>query len=294
MNLQRELFSSSQNFLGLDEVWSQLERSRVVILPVPYEATVSYGGGCRHGPKAIIEASNQVELYDQELNEEVFKVGIHTLPEMEIVDDPAAMLQRVEGTGKELIKAGKFPILLGGEHTLTFGMVKAHKEFSHDLSILQLDAHADLRDSYHHNPLNHACVGRRIAEVAPLIQVGIRSLSKEEADYLKASRVKVFFAHSLNQSPRWVEEVIDNLSQEVYITIDVDYFDPSLMPSVGTPEPGGMGWYETLFLLKEVARRREVKGFDLMELAPLPGVVFPSFTVAKLLYKVVGYLFSSP
>ena len=282
-------------FLALDEELASWAKARVAVLPVPYDATTSYRPGCRLGPGAIIEASRYVEEYDEELGWEPCSVGIYTCPEVEpVAGDPKAMLDRVEAVVSYLISQEKLVALLGGEHTLTTAAVRAHVAAFGPLSVLHLDAHLDLRDTYHDSAFSHACVMRRVWEVAPVVAVGARSCSGPEHRWLAERGGACFWAADATGAEAWAEAICESLGQRVYVTIDLDVFDPSVMPSVGTPEPGGLGWAEVKLLLKTVAARRRVVGFDLMELSPIPGLSAPDVLAAKLAYKMVGYLFGAP
>lgn len=269
------------------------ENSQVVILPIAYEGTVTYGKGTSHGPQAILKASQQLELYDEELRQDTYKIGIHTLGTVEGGELSAkGMVEEVYLKASPLVRDEKFIVMLGGEHSLSLGMVKALRDKFTDLSVLQLDAHADLRDEYEGTRYNHACVGRRISELTSLTQVGVRSLSREEGEYIKTDKgPKVFYAGQTIGRGNWMEEVISGLSPNVYLTIDLDVLDPGIMPSVGTPEPGGLGWYETLQFLRQLTRERKIVGFDLVELTPQDGNIPPDFLAAKLTYKLLGYIF---
>ena len=290
-------FYPSHNFGALPPSLCDIETSRVVVVPVPYEATTTYRSGCRKGPSAIIEASANMELYDEELQCEPCEVGIHTSAPLDVVDDPEEMIARVDAVATEHLRENKFVTLLGGEHTVTLGMVRALSRVHPDLSVLFLDAHADFRESYHGNKFSHACAGRRISEVCQLTQAGVRSLSSEEANDLDTSGVVTFWAHEFRNSRGTgklgaiIGRLMGSLSARVYISVDADVFDPSIMPAVGTPEPGGLGWDEILALLRAVAEAREVVGLDLVELAPVPGLVHSEFAAARLLYKAWGYVF---
>lgn len=285
------LWGPPDNFLGLPPEESSFESARVVILPVPYEATVSWGGGTRYGPRALLHASRFVELYDYELDTEPYKVGVHTLPELLLpVADPAAALETLRRVMEILLQDGKFVILLGGEHSVSAPPILAHVERLNPkpLSVLQLDAHADLRAQYEGTPYSHACVMHRIYREARLVPVGIRSLTAEERDLMRREQIPAVFAHELCR-PDWIERVIQSLGPDVYITIDVDFFDPSVMPATGTPEPGGGTWQPALTLLERVFRERRVVGCDVVELAPIPGQTHPDFFAAKLVYKLIGF-----
>jgi agmatinase len=280
------------NFGGLPRDQSRWENSRVVFLPLPYDLTTTYHPGSRRGPMAILEASTHLELFDEELDWEPFQVGFHTLDPLETVaSGPQEMIREIESLAEQTVQEDKFPVLLGGEHTVTLGAARALKKKYPRLSFLQLDAHADLRDTYEGTPFSHACVGRRLAELGPLVQVGIRSLTREEHLFIREGGIKTFFWHHLADLSHWEEKVCRLLSPEVYVTIDLDAFDPAIMPSVGTPEPGGLNWREVTGLLRRVARHRTVVGFDVVELAPLPGLVAPDFLAAKLTYRFLGEIF---
>ena len=283
------------NFGDLEKTFSAYRTSKAAILPLSYEGTVTYGKGTGHGPRAILQASRQLELYDEELDREIFRIGIHTLKEITgNTLSPGEMAAAVYRQASRLVKDEKFLVSLGGEHSLSLGPVRALSDKYKDLSVLQLDAHADLRNEYQGTKYNHACIGRRILELAPLTQVGVRSLSQEEADYLKnRKRLKVFYASRITGRGDWMEEVISSLSSNVYLTLDLDVLDPGIMPAVGTPEPGGLGWYETLAFLRRLTRKKKIVSFDLMELSPQPGNIAPDFLAAKLVYKLLGYIFRS-
>jgi len=293
--MQRELLSSGwaayANFAALPPEHADYEQARFVLLPVPYDRSTSYRPGARGGPRAIIEASHYLELYDEELQTEPYRAGIHTLPALEpLASGPEAMSARVEAVVGRLLAAGKLPILLGGEHSITIGAVRALTGQGEKLSVLQLDAHADLREEYEGTPFSHACVGRRIAERARLVQLGIRSLSAIEADYLHHAPITTVYAQEWLTDEQSALRALAELDDPVYITIDLDVFDPAIMPATGTPEPGGLDWQKVLRLLRRVCRNHLVLGADLVELAPLPGQIAPDFLVAKLVYKLIGYL----
>lgn len=278
-------------FLGLTEEDATLDGAAVVILPVAYEPTVSWGSGTAAAPRAIVEASRFVELYDHELDREPYRVGVHTLPEMHLTKaGPAAALGQLREVYDRVMAAGKFPILLGGEHALSGPPIEAVAGSlgSRRLSVLQLDAHADLRASYEGTPYSHASVMYRAREVADLVPVGVRAVCAEERELIRRESVPVVWAHELDAAGRWIDRVLEHLAPDVYITIDVDYFDPSLVPSTGTPEPGGGTWAPTLELLKRVFVERTVHAADIVELAPINGLHAPDFLVAKLTYKLIG------
>jgi agmatinase len=270
------------------------ERSRAVILPVPLDRTTSYVGGTRNGPREILEASSHMELWDEELGVDVHPIGIYTLPEMELpFGELAPLMDEIARVAGEVFQRDKFLVTLGGEHSVTPPLVKAAAARHPGVGLLQIDAHADLREEYMGTPHNHACAIRRSLEYAPATQVGIRSLSTEEAAVAPSLNTAIFYDHSMRQQPSWIDRVVDTLPAKVYITIDVDGLDPGIMPATGTPEPGGLSWYETLALLRATIGRRDVVGCDVVELSPLPGLIAPNFLCAKLVYKILTYRFAA-
>ncbi len=283
------LLSSSGNFAGLPPQFSDFKNSKVTILPVPYDTTAEWHSGSREGPASIIEASYFLEWYDIELDKEPFKVGINTLPEMKpVLNGPENMSQNVYQAVRHLLQRSKFVVMLGGEHSISLGAVRAYKEKYPACSVLQLDAHLDLRDEYLGTKYGQASVMRRIIELCPITQVGIRSMSSEEKEFVSQNNLKPFFIEQ-GHDPLSPERIVDSLKQDVYITIDLDVFDPSIMPAVGTPEPGGLLWHQVISLLKTVAERRNVIGFDVVELCPVQSNWACSYTAAKLIYKLIGY-----
>lgn len=284
-------WAPGENFLGLPEEHARFEDVGVVILPVPYEATVSYMGGTRFGPRGLLHASRFVELYDHELDAEPYTIGVHTLPELMLTGaGPGKAMRELRRAFDALLGSGKFVIMLGGEHSVSGPPILAHADRLErgKLSVLQLDAHADLRAEYEGTPYSHACVMHTVHERVKLVQVGIRSLTAEERALQRKRRMTVVFGHELDQ-PDWEDRVMRALGRDVYITVDVDYFDPAVMPATGTPEPGGGAWNPTIRLLDRVFRERNVVGADVVELAPLPGMVAPDFLAAKLVYKLIGF-----
>lgn len=279
---------------GTTPTQTDFDRSRVVLLPVPLDRTTSYVPGTRNGPHEILVASSHMELWDEETGTDVHSIGIFTLPEMEFtqgsMDEVVGEIERVV---RELVSRGKFPIVLGGEHSITPPIVKAVAAHHPALSVLQIDAHADLRDSFMGTPHNHACAMRRSLEFAKVTQVGIRSLSPEEAAAIPSLPTTIFFDHDMRRDPAWMDRVVESLTDTVYITIDVDGFDPAIMPATGTPEPGGLSWYEALALLRKVIERKRVVGCDVVELSPIPGMAAPNFLCAKLIYKILSYRFGA-
>jgi agmatinase len=278
-------------FGGLEPRQSAYEDARVLIWPVPYERTVSYGLGTREGPEAIIDASRYMELYDEEIGGETAAIGIHTLPAIEADRAPEEMIPALERETQTLLQSEKFLCMLGGEHSITAPVVRAFCDKYPELSVLQIDAHADLRDSYEGTKFSHAAAMRRVLEVCPAVQVGIRSLSAEEARVIPRLPTRIFYAKDIAGRTDWVESAVDALTGDVYLTIDIDGLDPGLVPSTGTPEPGGLMWYEVLALLRVLARKRRVVGMDMVELCKSPIGNGPSFLAAKLIYKALGYIF---
>lgn len=290
------MFGPPRSFLGLPPALSAYATARAAILPVPYDATTSYRAGTRDGARAIIDASRQIELYDADLDREPAEVGLHTLDALEPdFSSPERMVARVRAATARLLDDGKFPLLLGGEHSLTAGAVAACQERWPDLGVLHLDAHADLRDEYHGTPYSHACVMRRVVERGcPLTSVGIRSLSAEEAAFRRASpAIAAISAAEIARARRggldalW-ERVVAGLPEAVYITVDLDVFDPALMAAVGTPEPGGLDWWEVTGLVRRACAGRRVVGADVVELAPAEGPESCAFAAAKLTYILLG------
>ena len=278
------------NFGGIYPAHS-LSKALFVVVPVPYDLTSTYQSGSRRGPAAIIEASTNMELYDEELKQETYLAGIHTtLPVTIDARGPKNMINIVRKKIHKIASLGKIPVMLGGEHSISLGAVQALKEKYPKLSVLQLDAHADLRRSYQGSAYSHAAVARRISEICPLTQVGIRSMSKEEADFLPQSKVKSYSADFVLEQKEWCEKICKDLKGDIFVTIDLDVFDPSIMPSTGTPEPGGLYWRDVLSLLKSVSYSCKIRGFDVVELAPIPGTIAPDFMAAKLIYRLMGYI----
>jgi agmatinase len=268
------------------------ESAKAVILPVPLESTTSYVPGTRNGPREILVASSHLELWDEETNTDIHSIGIHTLPEMELpFDDMKDIMAEIERVTAAILEHDKFPIVLGGEHSITGPVVAAVAAKYPGVSVLQIDAHADLRDTYMGTRFNHACAMRRVLEYAPVTQVGIRSLSTEEANAAPSLSTKIFYDVNMRKDANWMAKVVESLGKTVYITIDVDGMDPAIMPATGTPEPGGLSWYELLTLLRAVISARNVVGCDVVELSPLPGVAAPNFLCAKLIYKILTYQF---
>jgi len=278
-------------FGGKDAHRTDYKSAKIIVFPVPYDYTATWQKGANLGPEAILEASVHVELYDIETGIEVHSYGIHALQLPHLPKSPEELTRIIRKNFSSFMKDGKFPVMLGGNHSITPGAVQGIKEYFSDLSVLQLDAHADLRESYNGSPFNHACVMARVKEICPAVQVGIRSLGREEYEKLDTSRV--FFARDIVFRDDWIDNVVELLSSHVYVTIDLDVFDPSIMPSTGTPEPGGLGWYQIVGLLKQVATERHVVGFDVVELMPNKDNKAPDFIAAKLVYKFLSYIFKN-
>ncbi|NQT05955.1 MAG: agmatinase [Candidatus Omnitrophica bacterium] len=279
-------------FGGEDNDCSTYEKAKAVIVPVPYGKTVCYKPGTENGPRAILDASRNLELFDDELGKDTYRIGIHTAAELEVHNfPPEEMVAQVEKKVASLIKDSKFPIIVGGEHTVSVGAVRALAKANKDMSVLYLDAHYDMRDSFKGLKLSHACVARRISEICPTTIVGSRSFSKEEKNALPNPNVHVFNVYDILDIPNWKEKIKDSVRDSLYISIDLDVLDPSIMPSVGTPEPGGLGWYEILDLLHYIIEHKELVGMDIVELCPIKDMVAPDFMAAKLIYRLLGYNF---
>jgi len=277
------------NFGG-EEVVYGYDKSKIIIVPVPYDATSTYIRGADRGPDAILEASPALEFYDIETGTEAHLHGIHTLPPLVSGDDPGVLTEAVYGTVSRLFSEKRFPVVIGGNHTVSIGAFRAASEAFTNLTILQLDAHSDLRPVYEGSHLNHACAAARAKEYAPLVQVGIRSMAAEELPFV--DRKRIFYAHELYSDKNLYTRALSLLSDNVYITVDLDVFDPSVMPSTGTPEPGGPDYRELMFFLREVFSRRNVVGFDVVELCPSETNKAPDFMAAKVIYQMLSYRFS--
>ena len=283
------------NFGGInEEKYSNFQTARVIIFPVAYEGTVSYGKGTGKGAMAIIDASRNMELYEEETDSEVYKIGIHTTEEFQPQATPEKMMEGLYQKSRALISSGKFICMLGGEHSISAPVIRAHAEKYHNLSVLQIDAHADLRDSYDGTPHSHASVMARVVKDMriPSVQVGIRSISAEEARSLDENLpTKIFWAKDVVGNTDWIDEAVNSVSDNVYLTIDIDGLDPSLVPTTRTPEPGGLGWYETLTLIKTLAEKKRIVGMDLVEFSKMDNCDAPAFLCSKLVYKSLAYIF---
>jgi agmatinase len=283
------------NFGGIEEPeYSGFDSSRVIVWPVSYEGTVSYGSGTGRGAEAIIDASRNMELYDDETDAEVYKVGIHTVDETLEIAPPERMMDSLYDRAKELVASKKFVCMIGGEHSVSGPVIRAHAEAYNDLSVLQIDAHADLRDTYDGTPHSHASIMARVVKDLrlPSVQCGIRSISAEEARGLHELPTKIFWAKDIVGKTDWWDAAVDGLTDNVYLTIDIDGLDPSLVAQTGTPEPGGLGWYETVGLIRRLAERKRVVGMDLTEYAYVEGQTASAFLCSKLIYKTLAYVFA--
>ncbi|APF17981.1 agmatinase [Caldithrix abyssi DSM 13497] len=266
------------------------QKARTAILPVPYERTTSFEGGTARGPQAAIAVSPYLETYDEELDVEIWKAGIFTLPALNFGEDVQKDFDLITRSVLKLIEDQKFVVAIGGEHSISYPLFRAFHQKFPDISVLQLDAHADLRESYQGTPFSHASVMKRIFDLNQnLVQLGIRALSIEEREFIKQKNIKTVFAHQMYEN--WPDDILTHLSETVYLTIDVDFFDPALMPGTGTPEPGGFFWPETLKFLKTLFKTKNVVGMDVVELRPLAETRHSEYTVARLIYKLIGYKF---
>jgi agmatinase len=274
------------NFGGLPAPYAGAD-ARIVIVPVPYDGTSTWHKGADQGPAAIIRASANLELYDIETDSQVYLDGIFTDEPVTEDRSPEAMVEAVRRRVQGHLANRKLAVVVGGEHSVSIGAVQAQADRYPGLSVLQLDAHSDLRDEYEGSRFNHACVMTRIRELCPIVQVGIRSMDIGEKPALVEDRV--FFAERIHDNLDWIDRAVARLTEQVYITIDLDVFDPSIMPSTGTPEPGGLMWYDVLALLRTVCRRRTVVGFDVVEMCPVETNWAPEFLAAKLIYKILSY-----
>ncbi|MFH1224605.1 MAG: agmatinase [Candidatus Diapherotrites archaeon] len=285
------------NFGGLPKEFSGYEKAEIVVLPVPYDGTSTWIKGADKGPKAILEASANMELYDIDTDSQVCERGIFTDKPIcaGTKMKPEKMVGEVEKKVAGHLGKGKFVVTLGGEHSVSVGAIKAHAEKYRGMCVLQLDAHTDLRQEYEGSKYSHACAMARAREICPIVQAGIRSMAEEEKEFLAngkgGGKGNVFFAKDIAGKGGWQEKVVALLAEKVYITIDLDVFDPSIMPSTGTPEPGGLGWYEVMELLQKATAEREVVGFDVVELCPTQHNRAPNFTAAKLVYQILSQKF---
>lgn len=279
------------NFGFIPEQYSNPDNAEIIIIPVPYDGTSTWMKGADKGPEAIIEASANMELYDIETDSQVYQKGIFTDSPVQGLSFPQDVVETLADAVTYHIEDEKFVVVIGGEHSISIGPVKVHAQKHKDLTVLQLDAHSDLRDEYNNSKYSHACVMARIAEICPFIQVGIRSMDTSEKKHMDKTRA--FFAKDIHTDKNWIKKVTSKLSKNTYITIDLDVFDPSIMPSTGTPEPGGLSWYDVLDLLKAVSENSTIVGFDVVELCPDDKNKAPNFLAAKLIYKLLSYKFGA-
>jgi agmatinase len=292
-------FGIEKNFLGIEDVHSSLDNAEIVIVSAPYEHTVSYGQGTGRGPEAILEASHYVEFWDEEFQRELcFEKGIATLVPIDFAGtSDAVALGMIEEEVRALLALDKFVVTLGGEHTISAAPIKAHLDHYPEMCVLQIDAHSDLREEYEGSAFSHASVMARVLEFLPperLVQAGVRAQCREEYERIERNGINTFFGWEIRQGvygQSWKERVLDALGKDVYITFDIDGFDPSIMPSTGTPEPGGLLWDETIQLMKMIGKHRRIVGFDVVELAPVPTVAWPDFLTAKLVSKILNAAF---
>lgn len=282
---------SKRTYAGIAEQFAKIETSKVVLIPVPYDGTSTWQKGADKGPEAFLEASENMELYDIETDSEVYKNGIYLADPVTENSSPEKMVAAVHTITKEYIKKNKFVTIFGGEHSVSIGTIRAFNECFNSLTVVQIDAHADLRKEYEGSSCNHACAVYEASQNTNLIQVGIRSMDSIETTVM--DKEKVFFAHEMAQDDYWIESAIDLMTQNVFITIDLDAFDPSIMPSTGTPEPGGLLWYETLEFLQKIFKEKNVVGFDIVELCPNENEKSSDFLAAKLYYKMLSYKFDN-
>lgn len=276
------------SFLDMDPQFSELEQAQYVLLPVPYDKTSTFQKGADKGPQAILDASDSIELYDVVTDNEAYTAGIFTDDHIYNFDTPEDMVQSVYVRVKYFLNQKKTVALLGGEHSISIGAIKAFSEKYHQLSVLQIDAHADLREEYHDSPYNHACVMRRAQEYANVVQVGIRNVCSEEREYIVPENM--FYAHEIKKNPNWIDQIINKLSDYVYLTIDLDGFDPSVVPATGTPLPGGLSWYEVNDLLEKLFTHRKVVAFDVVELCPQQDDKTSDVLAAVLVYRIISWM----
>ena len=286
--------SLPMNFGGIaEEEFSSFDNSRIIVWPVSYEGTISYGGGTGKGAAAIIDASRNMELYEDETDAEVYKLGIHTVDESPSIDPVERMMDSLYDRAQQLVGSGKFVTMIGGEHSVSAPVIRAHADKYPNLSILQIDAHADLRDTYDGTPYSHASIMARVVKdlKIPAVQVGIRSISAEEARALDDLPTRIFWARDIVGRDDWWDDAVEGLTENVYLTIDIDGLDPSLVSATGTPEPGGLGWYDAIGLIRTLARNRNVVGMDLTEYSYVEGQSASAFLCAKLIYKSLAFVF---
>lgn len=280
---------SNKTYAGIPEEFAKQEQAKIVLIPVPYDGTSTWQKGADKGPDAFLNASENMELYDIETNSEVYKQGVYLADPVTENASPEAMVDAVYNATKKYITRNKFVTLFGGEHSVSIGSIRAFNESFHNLTVVQLDAHADLRKEYEGSSCNHACAVHEASKTTNLIQVGIRSMDQTEMKWMNTDQT--FFAHEIREEEYWMDAAVDLMTENVFITIDLDCFDPSILPSTGTPEPGGLFWYETLDFLRKIFRDKNVVGFDIVELCPNEVDKSSDFLAAKLYYKMLSYKF---
>ncbi|GGZ46680.1 agmatinase [Mesonia mobilis] len=279
--------TTKKNYAGIPDKYARLDEAKVVLIPIPYDGTSTWQKGADKGPQAFLEASENMELFDIETRSEVYKKGVYLTPPVTENSSPEKMVEAVYKTTKNYIQQEKFVTLFGGEHSISIGTIRAFNESFEDLTVVQIDAHADLRKEYEGSKCNHACAVHEASKTTNLIQVGIRSMDAEELEYMDENQV--YFAHDLYED--WMDDAIGQMTPNVFLTIDLDAFDPSILPSTGTPEPGGLFWYETLDFIRTIFKKKNVVGFDIVELCPNPAEKSSDFLAAKLYYKMLSYKF---
>ena len=280
-----------RNFAGIEDQFCSEDFAKIFLQSIPYDGTSTWGKGADYGFDEFLDALENMELYDIETQTEVYQNGVHILPPLSNFDTPESMFKEVYNTTKSLLEKDKFLTFFGGEHSISIGIIKAFYEKFQNLSVLHIDAHADLRPSYLGSAFNHACALHDASKNCNLVQVGIRSMDSSEEEHM--NRFKVYFAEEMYGNHNWINESINQLTDKVYITLDLDAFDPSIMPSTGTPEPGGILWNDMIQYLNAVFKSKNVVGFDIVELAPIDGLHAPNFLAAKLYYKMLSYKFCS-
>ena len=278
------------NYAGIEDKYASLDTAKIVLIPVPYDGTSTWVKGADKGPEAFLKASENMELYDIETNSEVYKKGVYLAPAITENSSPEKMVEAVHKTTKNYIKQDKFVTIFGGEHSVSIGTIRAFNECYDNLTVVHIDAHADLRPQYQGTTCNHACAVFEASQKTNLIQVGIRSMDVEERDYM--DEFQTYFAHDIQNDDEWMEDAVHKMTNNVFITFDLDVFDPSIMPSTGTPEPGGLYFYETLEFLRLIYRKKNVVGFDIVELCPNEQEKSSDFLAAKLYYKMLSYKFN--
>jgi len=283
--------SEMKTFGGIESKYAEFDASEILLQSIPYDGTSTWGKGADRGFPAFLEATENMELYDIETDSEVYKRGIHILPQITENASPESVYNAVREKTEHLLSMNKFLTFFGGEHSVSIGIIEAYRQIFPDLTVLQLDAHADLREQYLGSPYNHACALHKASKETNLIQVGIRSMDSCEKQYL--NRRKCFYAHDIQLNGLWMEKTISLMGNHVYLTIDLDVLDPSIMPSTGTPEPGGMEWYTIIDYLRKVFRKKNIVGFDIVEFSPLKDLKAPDFLVAKLYYKLLSFKFQA-